>query len=80
YASNTKHKPESLYYSQGARFECKDGVCSMRSPKESSEAIIVTSEPVTENKKDWVEIQPNQMLKIDRNNAVEMVRIPSRNE
>jgi glutamine amidotransferase len=71
YATHTDQLPESLYYSYGKRFECKDGVCRMTGVEKSRESIIISSEPLTEEKSDWIAIQPNQLMMIDEQNNVE---------
>ncbi len=70
YASHGPKAPNSLYVHSGSAYECKDGICRMQDRSESSEAIIVASEPLGQDD-GWRPAPENSMLLIDRNAVIE---------
>jgi len=73
YATHTDKAPESLYYTKGDKFECKEGVCSMVNSRHNGGAVIVSSEPLTEETDSWIEIKPNTLLSIDEFNEMQFI-------
>lgn len=62
YVSDEALEPLSLYYSSGARFECRDGACRMVRAEPEDRAVIVTSEPLTELREDWLKVPKNHAV------------------
>jgi len=62
YVTDPKEEPLTLYYSEGSRYVCEDGMCRMLDPEEREEAVLVVSEKLTDEKKDWKEIPKNHFV------------------
>lgn len=59
YVTDPKEEALTLYYTEGARYGCENGVCRMLQPSEQEEAVLVVSEKLTDETKDWKEIPKN---------------------
>lgn len=70
YVSNPTLEPASLYYSVGGKYECRDGICSFVECHASERTVIIASERLNENAKDWVRVAPNHVLTITPDLAV----------
>ncbi len=68
YTSSLSDKPESLYFSMGARFEALQNEYRMRraGPGHPATTAIVTSEPLTDSREDWESVPANCMVQIDQ--------------
>lgn len=64
YTSDQADKASSLYISQGRRYVCEEGVCSMLGDSSES-AVIVSSEPLSADAS-WQAVPVNHMLLIDK--------------
>lgn len=67
---------ETLYFSRGERFECHGETCRVIPPQEKPHAIIIASEPLTENAR-WEPVPVNHVLVIDKDLKIEMEPILS---
>lgn len=67
YVSNPKEEPSSLHYSEGNKYECKDGICEMRPSNPEDHAVIIASEKLTDKDLDWKEIPTNHLLLVNEN-------------
>jgi glutamine amidotransferase len=67
YVSDPKEEPLTLYYSEGSKYICEDGVCRMLDPEERDQAVLVVSEKLTDEKKDWKEVPKNHFVMVDQN-------------
>ncbi|MCB0317459.1 MAG: class II glutamine amidotransferase [Bdellovibrionales bacterium] len=56
---------DTLYYSEGTRYQCKDGVCTMLHSGTKEKSVLVVSEKLTEIKEDWLEVPVNNAVLID---------------
>jgi predicted glutamine amidotransferase len=64
YVSPNSVLPNSLYYSQGSRIECCDGIFRVEiEPGTSNQAAIVASEPLSEENC-WISVDPNHRVVI----------------
>lgn len=75
YVSDPGYKAESLYYTTGKRFECLEGECRMIDLKKESNAIIISSEPLTEYREDWTSLPENHFLTVNRDNKMDLFPI-----
>lgn len=67
YVTHDLENASTLYYSEGSVYECHDGVCRMRSPKEKEQkSVLVVSEKLTSLQKDWIEVPVNHFILIDK--------------
>jgi len=62
YISNPEDTPLSLYYSEGLRYECKDGVCHMVPSEGHNRSMMIVSERLTEFGEDWRPIPVNHFI------------------
>lgn len=66
YVSDIDHKPMSLHYNTGAYvIEDSDDEMLMQPFKKTPDAFIVSSEPLTDYKKEWVEIETNTIMTVN---------------
>lgn len=56
---------ETLYLSRGAKYECIGDVCKVLPVTNKPEAIIIASEPLTENAR-WEPVPVNHLLMVDK--------------
>lgn len=75
YATHVDKDPETLYYSYGTGFSCLGDTCRMIDRFESHASVIVSSEPLTDEDNDWIEIAPNTLLAIDKLNNIQFFPI-----
>lgn len=64
YATADEEAP-SLYYRTGDRYVCENDNCQMIDSESAPSALIVASEPLSENDEGWLPIPPNHQLLID---------------
>jgi predicted glutamine amidotransferase len=64
YVSDPKEKPLTLYYSEGSRYECIDGVCHMIPASEDEHSVLIVSEKLTDFAEDWKPIPPNCFITV----------------
>ena len=65
YVSDPRIEPQSLYYSSGGKYRCSsEGVCSFYESDPSERAIVLASERLNENPKDWTRVAPNHVLTV----------------
>lgn len=72
YVSDPTLEPASLHYSTGGKYECRDGVCNFVESHASERSVIIASERLNENAKDWIRVAPNHLLTITANLAVKV--------
>lgn len=64
YVSAENEEAETLYVAQGMRFEVHDGRYRMIKGNGRTEAVIVTSEPLTDSQEDWELVPRNHMVMV----------------
>lgn len=64
YVSDLDVMPETLYVAMGQRFEYRDGRYEMISDGDGTSAVIVASEPLTDDRDDWSVVEPNQLVAV----------------
>ncbi|MBY0400888.1 class II glutamine amidotransferase [Myxococcota bacterium] len=65
---------ESLYLHRGLRYVCVDGACRMLAPDERGGAVIVSSEPLSDDP-GWTAVPRNHQVVIDEDRSVRLVPI-----
>lgn len=63
-------EPLSLYYSEGSRYVCENGVCHMVKAGPNEKAVLIVSEKLTSLAEDWKKIPDNHMILVDQANNV----------
>jgi glutamine amidotransferase len=71
YTTNADGVPETLYMARGSRFERVGEKYRMLRDDDRPEALIVASEPLTEERSDWDAVPRNHALLIDSRLSVE---------
>ena len=64
YVSDPTVEPASLYYSTGGKYECNDGVCQLYECPASERTLIIASERLTSEARDWVRVATNHVLSV----------------
>lgn len=72
YVSDVNEEPPSLYLSFGSSFELYEGDFRMMRDERGPKTAIVSSEPLTNVREDWVEVPKNNIVTISGKMAVEM--------
>jgi len=77
YVSDSQQKPNTLYYSSGSRFLCRDGVCHMLPTDSAEHAVLIVSEKLTQFEKDWHEVPVNHAVSVsdDLSVSVEPIKV-----
>lgn len=63
-------EPPSLYFHTGSEYSCEDDQCYMEDAQESRRAIMVASEPLTEEDT-WQIVPPGHMMLIDTDHRLD---------
>ncbi|MBN9418870.1 hypothetical protein ABS71_21130 [bacterium SCN 62-11] len=74
YISDGSELANSLYYAEGEKYRCENGVCMLEKGRRSS--VVVASERLS-LASEWTRISPNQMLLADRTGLLELRPLPS---
>jgi predicted glutamine amidotransferase len=72
YISDHSDEPLSLYYSEGSKYVCKDGVCEMIEAESDEKAVLIVSEKLTDLQEDWRKVGRNYFVLVDEQLKVEM--------
>ena len=72
YSSSPEKQTRTLYYSNGSRFQCRDGVSRMLQDESGTRAVLVVSEKLNDYPEDWVPIPPNHFIGIDSSLDVQL--------
>lgn len=75
YSSKPKGGNATLYYASCENYACVDGVCSIDKAKDSTKAVLIASEPLTEIRSDWNEIPLNNLILVDKDNSVSLEKL-----
>jgi glutamine amidotransferase len=75
YVNDNIKEPASLYISSGTKFECRNGICRMLQAEQNEHAVIITSEPLTAAREDWIKVPKNHMIIVTSDLNVNLVPI-----
>lgn len=64
YATDPVSQPQTLYISKGERFELRDNHYRMINEGEEVAAVIIASEPLTDDRADWQSIPANHLVSV----------------
>jgi glutamine amidotransferase len=70
YTDGPAEEAESLYYHAGRRYICEEGVCRMIDPSDEGHAVLVASEPLSQDE-GWTRITPNHFVIVHRGGILE---------
>lgn len=71
FVSDVDHLANSLYVHSGHRYVCEQGTCRMLQPGEGSGAVIVSSEPLSEDE-GWEKVPVNHLVLVDQDLKVDV--------
>ncbi len=77
YVSDPKMAANTLYHSEGGRYECHDGVCSMLQTDPAEHSVLIVSEKLTDVKEDWHAVPVNHFVTVDESLQVGLRPIQS---
>lgn len=73
YVSDPRIEPQSLYYSNGGNYQCsREGICSFCKCDPSESTIVIASERLNDNPKDWTRVAPNHLLTVSSDLTVKV--------
>lgn len=75
YTTNPRVQPASLYYMFGREYIATDERCFMIPDDGASEAVVISSEPFTSVKSDWVKVARNSMIIVDEDLSIRFADI-----
>lgn len=70
YVSDPRVEPASLYYSGGGKYQVAGGVCEFVDCRVDERTVVIASERLNENPKDWIRVAPNHLLTVTPDLAV----------
>lgn len=78
YQADVPEQAESLFVHAGARYRCVDGVCQMQPASADDAAVLVSSEPLSQDP-GWQRVPPNHLVLIDADHVprVEALTLPA---
>lgn len=71
FVSNPADVANSLYVHSGHRYVCEDGLCRMLQPGEGSGAVIVASEPLSQDD-GWKKVPVNHLVSVENDLTVHL--------
>lgn len=76
YVTDTDMEPLSLHHSEGARYECEDGLCRMeKNAPHHEKSVLIVSEKLTQEEQDWHDVPANHFVLVDRQLNIEFKSI-----
>ena len=75
YVTKPSITPHTLYVAQGERFDNVEGRYRMRPAERHPNAVIIASEPLTENRSDWTPVPENHVVLVTPEMRVRMSAI-----
>jgi ergothioneine biosynthesis protein EgtC len=77
FATGDTEKMPTLYWHQGRRYVCQDGICHMVDFDANNDTVIIASEPLSDDP-GWETVEPNSMILVgeDHQIAFRPVRVP----
>ncbi len=75
YISDPGEKPLTLYYSEGSRYVCEDGMCHMLPATPEEKSVMIVSEKLTEFAEDWKPIPDNHMILVKKDLSVSLRKV-----
>jgi glutamine amidotransferase len=75
YATDRNSQPASLFYGVGALELTSEKDFSLHGAN-TNKTVIISSEPLTEEDTDWIKVERNHSVVVDKHNAVYSERVP----
>lgn len=72
YVTDPKEEALTLYHSEGSKYVCEGGVCRMLDPEEQDQAVLIVSEKLTDETKDWKEVPKNHFVIVNQSLQVSL--------
>lgn len=74
FTTDQPEEADSLYLNIGRKYVCEEGVCSMIDPGENEKAVIISSEPLS-NDPGWETIPVNSMVVVNEGRVLDRLTI-----
>lgn len=75
YVTNPNTKPLTLYYSEGSKYVCEDGVCRMEPASDEGKSVMIVSEKMTDIAEDWRLIPDNHLIMVYKDLNVKLRKV-----
>ncbi len=75
YVTDPGEKPLTLYYSEGSRYVCEDGICNMLPATPEEKSVMIVSEKLTEYAEDWRPVPDNYFVLVNKDLEVELRKV-----
>lgn len=75
YTTNPRVQPATLYYMFGREYRCVEDRCFMVPDDGQAEAVVISSEPFTTSKSDWVKVGRNSMIIVEEDLSIRFADI-----
>jgi glutamine amidotransferase len=72
FSSDPDKEARTLYYSSGSKFECSDGISSMRRDDSATQAVLIVSEKLNSRKQEWTAIPHNHFISVENNMEISL--------
>ncbi|KAA3645602.1 MAG: class II glutamine amidotransferase [Bacteroidetes bacterium] len=72
YVSDPKITPLSLYYSEGMRYECENGLCKMLPAIAENHSTLIVSEKLSNEIQDWKPIPANHFVLVFKDLSIKL--------
>ncbi|WP_111979429.1 class II glutamine amidotransferase [Algibacillus agarilyticus] len=77
FSSDENTQPSSLFYAKGQLRRCGQGLLCIENNQNTDEhAIIIASEPLTQDRENWIKVERNHMVIARANQTVKTMAIP----
>lgn len=77
YVSDPLVEPISLYFSKIGKYRCCNGRPRIEKAARNEGGVIIASEKLTDDGKDWVRVAPNHVLTVDRDLTTTVELVPT---
>lgn len=74
FVSQESRQANTLYVHSGARYVCEEGLCRMKPRSEEARAVVVASEPLSDDA-GWNPVPPNHLVVVDDQLSVTISRL-----
>jgi len=72
FTTDAEGRADSLYVNAGRRYTCENGICRMIPASEGSDAVLISSEPLSQET-GWESVPVNHLVLVDERHGVRIV-------
>lgn len=78
FSSDPERESQTLYYSRGSKFTCKNGACSMMRNESGDQAVLIVSEKLNKREEEWTAIPHNFFIGVENNMEIKLYPLECR--